>query len=520
MLHLLFWIAGTGPLHVAKADVVHARPGDDVEAIANALRPGDELVLADGTYTLDSGRFHLVLRGTADRPIVIRAADGARPHFHRPAENQNIWDLDVEHVVLRGIEFSGGSAGLRFEHARHVTIERCEIHDTGDVALRMNDGGRAYEHVRILRNEIHHTRGTGEGMYLGCNHNGCRFAYGLIEGNWVHHTNGPDVEQGDGIEIKEGSHDNVVRDNVIHDTRYPCILTYSTVGNGGPNVIERNVMWNCGDHAIQSAADAVIRNNVILGAGASGIAMQPHQAGTPANLVVVHNTVFDGVALRGATGSVIVANNAIYPPSGAAIAVIGGSTAGVVVVGNVGTGGVSGIPGGLASGDLERDFVMAHHRGAPPIDPFPAPGSALIGAGDPAHVVADDFNGTPRMGSRDVGAYVYAPGGNPGWTIREGFRDTPAPPPETDGGMGPASDGGGPPESDGGVVPRRDAGGGMPPNRDAASAPPSAARGSAGCGCRAMRSMSSSGPVWVGSLALCIAGRRRSRCRTTSASSS
>lgn len=34
---------------------------------------------------------------------------------------------------------------------------------------------------------------------------------------------------------------------------------------GGPNVIERNVMWGCGDHGIQSAADVIIRNNIVLG---------------------------------------------------------------------------------------------------------------------------------------------------------------------------------------------------------------------------------------------------------------
>jgi hypothetical protein len=30
----------------------------------------------------------------------------------------------------------------------------------------------------------------------------------LIEGNYIHHTNSADVEQGDGIEIKEGSYGN------------------------------------------------------------------------------------------------------------------------------------------------------------------------------------------------------------------------------------------------------------------------------------------------------------------------
>ena len=114
----------------------------------------------------------------------------------------------------------------------------------------------------IARHQL--TNGTGEGMYLGCNSDECRVVNSLIEGNYVHHTNGPSVEQGDGIELKEGSYGNVIRDNVIHDTNYPGIITYSTLGHGPANIIEGNLIWNSNDNAIQSAADVVIRNNIVL----------------------------------------------------------------------------------------------------------------------------------------------------------------------------------------------------------------------------------------------------------------
>jgi len=77
-------------------------PSDDAEAMLKALEPGDEAILADGMYTL-SGRFGLAIAGAEAEPIVIRAADGARPHFHRGDASQNIWDLDVAHVVIRGL---------------------------------------------------------------------------------------------------------------------------------------------------------------------------------------------------------------------------------------------------------------------------------------------------------------------------------------------------------------------------------------------------------------------------------
>ncbi|HMJ14717.1 MAG TPA: right-handed parallel beta-helix repeat-containing protein, partial [Polyangiaceae bacterium] len=217
--------------HRALAASTEVGPGADVEAAMNALRPGDTLVLRGGEYTLTDA-WHVTMRGTAQAPIVVRAKAGERPHLHRPLANQNVIDFDdVEHLLFSGIEISGGSHGLRLIRANNVTIESCDIHDTADVAVSANSGGD-YANLRIVRNHIHDTGGTGEGMYIGCNSNACRVHDSLFAENHIHHTNAADVTQGDGIEIKEGSYANVVRDNVIHDTGYPCILTYSTVGNG------------------------------------------------------------------------------------------------------------------------------------------------------------------------------------------------------------------------------------------------------------------------------------------------
>jgi hypothetical protein len=441
---MLIWM-GLAPASGASAEVFNGGPGDDIEAMINALQPGDELVLAGGMYTL-TDRFSFAIAGTEDAPIVIRAQDGETPHLHRPNTSQNIVDIDdAEHVTIRGIEFSGGSAGIRISGARFLTIEDCEVHDTGDVAVRANDSGVTYESLRILRNHIHHTNNTGEGMYLGCNNGGCEVVNSLIEGNYVHHTNQASVSQGDGIELKEGSFGNVIRDNVIHDTNYPCILTYAS--NGPPNIIERNAMWNCGDHAIQSAADAVIRNNIILSANADGIAMQPHQSGSPSNLVVVHNTVLqpggDAVSLRGISGSVVIANNALYAQSGRAFFVNGGTT-GLVFEGNAGIGGASDGSLSILPGDLDVDFVDASFSGESPMDVFPAPGGVLPAAGSNAHVTIDDFNGMLRDGVADIGAYVFSADGNPGWALDTTFKtSTPSNNPGTGGSGGSGgSDGG------------------------------------------------------------------------------
>jgi MYXO-CTERM domain-containing protein len=536
----------------ARAAITEVGPGDDVEAAMNALQPGDELVLRGGDYTLTDA-WHVTMVGTAQAPIIIRAKDGEHPHLDRPDAGQNIIDFDTaQYVEIRGIEFSGGSHGLRLIDADFVTIRDCEVHGTGDVAISANSGGD-YEGLKIIHNHIHDTNGTGEGMYIGCNSDACRVHDSLFEGNHIHHTNAPTVQQGDGIEIKEGSYNNILRDNVIHDTNYPCIITYSTVGNGGPNVIERNVLWNCGDHGIQSAADVIIRNNVILGSNAHGIANQPHQAGTPSNIQILHNTILhptnDAISSSGITGSVVIANNAVYSQSGNAIRV-SGALAGVIVVGNVGVGSLSGVSTGLAQGSLAADFVAASFSGMPPNDVFPKAGSALIAAGDAQYVVVDDFNGALRNGVADVGAYLYAANGNPGWPISGAFKNaTPTPPGSggasgsggTAGAGGQASAGSGPggsagsnggassgnggassgngggPSANGGASsgngggPSANGGNGPAPDGGPGNAAASSAD-EGGCGCRTAESGSGHGGAWLVALGVSLAAwRRRSR---------
>ena len=63
--------------------------------------------------------------------------------------------------------------------------------------------------------------------------------------------------------------------------------------------------------------------------------------------------------------------------------------------------------------NLDDDLVDADWEGTA-LDAFPALGSALIGEADPAYMTLYDFNGVPRVGALDVGAYVFDSNGNPG----------------------------------------------------------------------------------------------------------
>ncbi len=281
-----------------------------------SLKPGDEVVLAPGVYS-DRRRLVLSHRGTAEQPIIIRgpAISSDATHetpaaavFRRPDANQNSIHLHgCQHLVLRDLEVTGGAAGIRIGGqdswpAKFITLERLHIHHVGGVAVTANYPGHVYESLTFRGNHIHHTSGHGEGFYLGSNNQADGSTHGyifnsIIEDNYIHHLNGKDVSQGDGIELKDGSYSNIVRHNVIHDTNYPGILVYGTDGQQ-PNLIEHNVIWNSGDHGIQAASEAIIRHNVIRETNGAGIYCNDHQSAKVGNLDITNNTILSEVSIR------------------------------------------------------------------------------------------------------------------------------------------------------------------------------------------------------------------------------
>jgi hypothetical protein len=387
---------------------------EEFERLANALQPGDELVLADGVYS-QTGRRAVTVQGTADKPITIRAAAGAEPVVTRPPGGRrynNVEFVDCAHLVVRGLHFKGGSSGVRFIRGHDVTFEDCEICETTNNALTMNSGN--CDAFIIRRNHIHHTGlredglTEGEGMYIGCHDGSCVTTNSLIEGNHVHHLRGTSVGGSDGIEIKYRSSNNIVRNNVIHDTNlarpYPGIFVYG----GGPavNIVEGNRIWDAGE-GIQVVSDAVIRNNVISDCTITGITAGPHAAVPEVrNVRIVNNTIVNhpvGVRIRWAKATdMVFANNAVYCPDSTALDAAGtgihrfsanflsGRLVGVTLDGNH----------FVAGGSLAQTFLdPAQH------DYRPQPDSVLIGRADPGWTPPLDFTGAKRAPPFNVGAF-------------------------------------------------------------------------------------------------------------------
>ena len=386
------------------AGVIEIFPGDSFKTAIELLGPGDTLIVHEGTYSESGNRTRISAKGTQSQPIIIKGADGeTRPLITRPTDSTPQNTINIEgatYVTIRHLEITGNGDGINMSgEPHHITIEDNEIHN---ISVGINFRS-SMDSIIVRRNHIYNTSDTAEGMYIGCNNAKCAVSNSVIEQNWIHDTRG---SQGDGIEIKYGSWGNIIRNNVIHDANFPCILAYGVMDANvdRPNIIEGNVVWNC-DQSIDVIADAIVRNNIVIGS----IETQSHtQVPVMRNVTIVNNTIIGGVHLRGWGGSsnptsLTVANNVLY--GGAITNQPGTATYSSNLQYSTGASGI---------------FMNPDTR-----DYWPAIGSPLIGAANATYVPNTDFNEAIRQSPFDVGAYeTDGIASNPGWSIQDGFKNS------------------------------------------------------------------------------------------------
>jgi|JI10StandDraft_1071094.scaffolds.fasta_scaffold172266_2 hypothetical protein len=379
-------IAPTRVIQYTQAD------GDALVKAVAALQPGDRLEIAAGTYTVDR-MWDIGVSGTAEAPIWIVAAKDAQVVITRGDAKQNVVNVGserrVSYLCLRGIEITGGSHGLRLHQCNEVWIDQCHIHHTGEVCLSANSADT--RRLFLTRNHNHHGGGHGEGMYLGANNGEHIMSESVIALNHIHDCKG---EQGDGIEVKQGSWGNLIAENDIHDTQYPCITVYGTAGKP-VNIIERNLCRRSADNVMQVQGEAIVRNNVLINGGGAGFSSTDHQ-GKSLNLQVIHNTIINtGHAFRGGSWSgregMILANNILYSRDKSAMNFPNGND-GITITGNVVLGDST--EQGTVRGRGLEDFVSLSWDGekfdASPVADAPFDHAA------PNFVIGTDFQGKDR----------------------------------------------------------------------------------------------------------------------------
>lgn len=428
---------------VAGAASLEVSPGDDLNGLIGSLSPGDEIILNNGIYEIDA-TLTIALEATEDEPVRFRAkntgeaiiqaapnAEGAYPGTLLQIDS-SAW-VSVEGVVLQGDDTWEQTDdpryyGLIINASSNITVEDVEVHQVNRTAVYLSG-----ENNTIAFRRVHvHDVSAGYGLYVGCSDASCWTSELTIEKSWFHDISGDDAY---GLYLAHGTQGAQVTDTVIYNvTRFGLYM--GSTERGAENVAEGNAIWSVVDAAIFVEGAARIRNNIIFNVDGRGIWTRDPERGTYGDLVIAYNTVADTTGWaaelddwQAAEGTLVLSSNALCNPVGygvqmdlvqvdTALPETPGYVANNVVCGLV--EGLDEYAGEIVPGGGFNDFSDAEGWNF-----YPVSGATLIDAGDPS---ADgwtpdiDFNGLPRTGAPEAGAYEFDGEGNPGWQVQEGFK--------------------------------------------------------------------------------------------------
>jgi hypothetical protein len=198
---------------------------------ADAARPGDCIVLEDGSYELDTLR----ARGTADHPIGIRARNRGRA------------------VVSSG--------GLRIEGAAYLTVEGLDWTSSGAVVIADCD------HCRIARTVFRRAGGAGDWITVTGTSTHTRIDHNDF-GPWrgAGHLI---VLGGTGAQVVQHTR---IDHNHVHDVAVGAapirVGLARHAASSGHAVIEHNVFERCdGDAVAIESSDNTVRGNTVRARG-------------------------------------------------------------------------------------------------------------------------------------------------------------------------------------------------------------------------------------------------------------
>jgi hypothetical protein len=200
-------------------------------ALGNA-RPGDDIVVAPGTYTGstsasgDSGAYFFSgVDGTTANPITVESADVTAPAILQGTTTSANYVLYItgDNWTVKNLKLTTGKKGIMLDSANHAQIIGCEIYNIGEEGLHFRDGSSD----GLAENCVIHDTGVvtpdfGEGIYVGSDKlkwlsNGGAFDPATDNITIRGCTIGPNVAA-ESVDIKEGSSGTVVEGCTFYGT--------------------------------------------------------------------------------------------------------------------------------------------------------------------------------------------------------------------------------------------------------------------------------------------------------------
>ena len=309
------------PLHAAVFG-----PQSYLSALAKA-KPGTVIQLGPGTY--HGGLPIIGLNGTPDRPIVIEAADPARPpRFLAHPGRHTVSIVDASYVRIRNLVLDGQGlpvdavrAEKHSRHAHHITLEGLHIIGHGIDQGIVGIATRCPAWGWVIRRNVIARAGTG--MYLGNSDGSAPFFAGIIEHNLIYDTLGYNLQikhqytRPVDLEAPSGPQMTIIRHNVFSKfgngtngrNARPNLLVghFPGEGSGADDhyAIYGNFFYaNPAEALFQGEGNVALYANLFVNPYGDAVHIQPHND-VPRNIWLFNNTVVAkgaGIELRGATG--------------------------------------------------------------------------------------------------------------------------------------------------------------------------------------------------------------------------
>lgn len=398
--HAVVVLACLTALCVAAPAQGRSVPVDSVPALRDALaaaQPGDDIVLAAGTYAV-SGNLTAEVDGTAAAPIVLRPATPRSVLLRFASAGTAVEGFKVSGAWWRfeGLDLEGACASdSDCEHAFHVirgadhlVIRDCELRDF-NAQIKANGmqlgADMAFpDDVLIEHNLLYDTRArnTANPVTKIDVVGGRRW---IVRANTIY-----DAQKGGGNEVsyaaflKGNSREGLFERNLVRCAWHTTggVRIGLSFGGGGTGA------QYCEDGSCETEhQNGVMRNNLIMDCSDVGIYLN-----RAANSRLEHNTLYatSGIDVRFATSSADLRNNLL-------------------------SGAIRNRDGGTHTAEGNLTGITAATFAAWFVDPASADfhlldGDAFVDQGAPAPLVVDDFCNTPRSdGLPDVGAIEYQP---------------------------------------------------------------------------------------------------------------
>ncbi len=293
-------------------------PWKTIQKAANILSAGDTLYVKAGVY---NERVVLKNSGTPNNDIVFARFQNDTVIIDGYGISWgNAWNglfdiSDKSNIQIIGFSISNADyAGIWVENSNHVTISDNYTYNTFSSGIGVWNSS----FITILNNEIELACNNGEQECITISNSyNC-----TIKGNNVHH-NGMGTNGGEGIDVKQGSHDIDVFQNVVHHLNERIGIYTDAWDSHTYNInVYQNVVHDCGNNGmvVQSEMGGLIEyvsfyNNIIYHNKYDGIAVGSVTASdtvssTPVRHInISNNTIYQNGSYLGGWAYGILVDN-------------------------------------------------------------------------------------------------------------------------------------------------------------------------------------------------------------------